>query len=75
MNQIIIINNPPSIALIKHFPTSSCSFFSFNSFTLDKKEAEKMHVVQLLNYVQLFATPWTLAHQAPLSMGFSRQEY
>ena len=25
--------------------------------------------------VQLFATPWTLAHQATLSMGFSRQEY
>ena len=25
------------------------------------------------SYVQLFATPWTLAHQAPLSMGFSRQ--
>ena len=24
--------------------------------------------------VQLFATPWTVAHQAPLSMGFSRQE-
>ena len=24
--------------------------------------------------VQLFATPWTLAHQAPLSMGFPRQE-
>ena len=24
---------------------------------------------------QLFATPWTVAHQAPLSMGFSRQEY
>ena len=23
--------------------------------------------------VQLFATPWTVAHQAPLSMGFSRQ--
>ena len=22
-----------------------------------------------------FATPWTLAHQVPLSMGFSRQEY
>ena len=22
-----------------------------------------------------FATPWTVAHQAPLSMGFSRQEY
>ena len=30
---------------------------------------------QLLSHVQLFATPWTRAHQAPLSMGFSRQEY
>ena len=25
--------------------------------------------------VQLFVTPWTVAHQAPLSMGLSRQEY
>ena len=25
--------------------------------------------------VQLIGTPWTVAHQAPLSMGFSRQEY
>ena len=25
--------------------------------------------------VRLFATPWTAARQAPLSMGFSRQEY
>ena len=25
--------------------------------------------------VQLFVTPWTITHQAPLSMGFSRQEY
>ena len=25
--------------------------------------------------VQLFATPWTVARQAPLSMGFSRQEF
>ena len=24
--------------------------------------------------IRLFATPWTVAHQAPLSMGFSRQE-
>ena len=27
------------------------------------------------NHVQLFATPWTVAHQVPLSIGFSRQEY
>ena len=31
--------------------------------------------VKLLSRVQLLATPWTVAHQAPLSMGFSRQEY
>ena len=27
------------------------------------------------NHIRLFATPWTVAHQAPLSVGFSRQEY
>ena len=28
-----------------------------------------------LRSIQLFVTPWTVARQAPLSMGFSRQEY
>ena len=28
-----------------------------------------------LSRVRLFAAPWTAAYQAPLSMGFSRQEY
>ena len=31
--------------------------------------------VRLLSCVQLFATLWTVAYQAPPSMGFSRQEY
>ena len=31
--------------------------------------------VQALSHVRLFETPWTVAHQAPLSMEFSRQEY
>ena len=31
--------------------------------------------MQSLSHVQLFATPWTVAHQAPPSMGFFRQEY
>ena len=31
--------------------------------------------VKLLNRVRLFATPSTVAYQAPSSMGFSRQEY
>ena len=30
---------------------------------------------QPLNHVQLYVIPWTVAHQAPLSMEFSRQEY
>ena len=31
--------------------------------------------VKSLSRVRLFATPWTVAYQAPLTMGFSRQEY
>ena len=31
--------------------------------------------VKSLSHVRLLATPWTAAHQAPPSMGFSRQEY
>ena len=31
--------------------------------------------VKSFSHVQLFATPWTAAYQAPPSMGFSRQEY
>ena len=32
-------------------------------------------VLSHFSHVWLFATPWAVAHQAPLSMGFSRQEY
>ena len=32
-------------------------------------------VVQLLSHVDSSITPWTVAHQSPLSMGFPRQEY
>ena len=31
--------------------------------------------VKSLSHVRLLATPWTAAYQAPLSMGFARQEY
>ena len=34
-----------------------------------------MASVMSLSRVRLFATPWTVAYQAPLSMGFSRQYY
>ena len=34
-----------------------------------------VHVLSPFNYVRLFATLWAVAQQAPLSMGFSRQEH
>ena len=32
-------------------------------------------VLSCFNHVRLFVTLWTVAHQAPLSVGFSSQEY
>ena len=43
---------------------------NFNLIVVDEKVK-----VKLLNHVRLFVTPWTVAYQAPPSMGFSRQEY
>ena len=46
--------------------------------TISFSNARKWNVkVKSLSHVQLFETPWTVAHQAPLSMsmGFFRQEY
>ena len=34
-----------------------------------------IYVFSNFSHIQLFVTPWAVAHQAPLSMGFSRQEY
>ena len=34
-----------------------------------------VHVCELISRIQLFMTPWTVAHQAPLLMGFPKQEY
>ena len=38
---------------------------------------QRRHEVKVmsLSHVRLFATPWTVAYQAPPSLGFSRQEY
>ena len=44
-------------------------------FILCNDWARLYGMVKSLNCVQLFVTPWTIARQAPPSMGFSRQEY
>ena len=42
--------------------------------TIDEESGKKL-VKALVSQLHLIATPWTVAHQPPLSMGFSRQEY
>ena len=48
-------------------PTKS-SFWSLEAFGSDM-------IMKSLSRIWLSVTPWTVAHQAPLSMGFFRQEY
>ena len=61
LNSIICKKSKPQAQLLR-----LALFFQINCFTSKGKS---------LSRVQLFATPWTSAYQAPLSMGFSRQEY
>ena len=49
---------------------------SFSSAAIAFSSAQKWKVkVKSLSHIQLLATSWTAAYQAPASMGFSRQEY
>ena len=49
---------------------------SFTSkFVIPKSRTKCACMLSCFSHVQLFATQWTVAFQAPLSMGFSRQEY
>ena len=71
------------------FPFSSCCCQKNQSFSISgeeketKKTRECVHLwctctchcfCLAVSRVQLFMAPWSVAHQAPLSMGFSRQE-
>ena len=51
------------------FPSGCC----FHLFLLIMTTC--MQVLSRFSCVRLLAMPWTVAHQAPLSLGFSRQEY
>ena len=48
--------------------------FSVGTVTLESYKTARVQA-QSLSHVQPFVTPWTIACQAPLAMGFSRQEY
>ena len=67
----ICITNSITYQHLKHL-----KLLIFKTRTLKKiKLKPYMWVWKSLSCVQLFATPWTVAYQAPLSMGFCRQEY
>ena len=49
---------------------------NYSTIVLMSHASKEMKVkLKLLRPVRLFATPWTVAYQAPLSMEFSRREY
>ena len=50
-------------------------FLGENSILLKHNHTSEVSEVKALSRVQLFGTPWTVAYQAPPSMGFSKQEY
>ena len=59
--------------------TISCFIFCVSSIYISLRPFGCIVPVSLqlshFSHIRLFATPWTIARQAPLSMGFSRQEY
>ena len=54
--------------------TQGCAFV-FSVYIRSKGAIHGRLLCLLLTHIQLFVTAWPVAHQAPLSMGVSRQEY
>ena len=52
-----------------------CGHFSAKNSNLNLLNLSGKYKCSTLYHVQLFTTSWTVAHQAPVSMEFSRQEY
>ena len=67
---LLLPSIPPSIRVFSNESALHIRWPKYWSFTLGWTGW-----ISLLSHVQFFATPWTVALQAPLSMGFSRQEY
>ena len=71
--------DPPDPQIVLASPASTGGFFIVEppwkpiSCVLGSNKVKVK--VKSLSHVQLFATPWTVAYQAPQSMEFSRQEY
>ena len=66
-----IDGSPPGSAVSGILQARTLEWVAISFSTALKRKVK----VKSLSHVQLFATPWTAAYQAPLPMGFSRQEY
>ena len=64
-----------SPVLAGRFFTTSTTWEAWRRNTLQNKLTSASCVCESLSRVRLSVTPWTVARQAPLFMGFSRQEY
>ena len=72
-NHLTKMNVLANLRIIKYycFEIFALDIYWWSKLSLDQVSEVK---VKCLSRVQLFATPWTVAYQAPPSMGFSRQE-
>ena len=61
-------------SLTLHFPINKMMLLIVPTSGVVRKVKRMSSFNILLSQLQLFVTPWTVAHEAPLSMGFSRQE-
>ena len=69
---LLSVHLMPSQTLLMALPSVSRSLGRRKAYANTLK---KVLLFLLFSHVQLFATPWTVTCQAPLSMEFSRQEY
>ena len=67
----------PAGGVVKNPPASAGDTRDVGSIPGSGRRSSKWraYVLSYFSHIQLFATLWTVTHQAPLSMGFSRQEY
>ena len=89
INNVVIVSGEQRMYFFGWVPLLYSSFLSMpvptNWLWLPKEERphfshfyishDTLLLLSHFSRIQLFVTPWTIAHQAPLSTGFSRQEY
>ena len=73
-NLVLLIFDPPLTNTMSHCIVLTSSEW-VNLLFSHPRDCSHTCVLSHFSCVQVFATLWTVAHQAPLSMGLSRQEY